>query len=120
VYSQFHRHSKNSLLNAHVRLAILKFGQTINSQVKSIQFKSLLLLAIVYLHDMVTCTSDSIFFYSQVCGLSVLKRTRLGFSPTDVPATSHVKFRRCKRPIFVFICEWAKRNSCCVADSKVA
>jgi hypothetical protein len=33
------------------------------------------------------------------------KRTHLGFSPTDLPATSHVKFWRRKQPIFVFICE---------------
>jgi hypothetical protein len=34
-----------------------------------------------------------------------LKSTHLGFSPTDVPATFHVKFWRGKQPIFVFICE---------------
>ena len=53
-----------------------------------------------------------VYMYTQICDENALI---WGF-----PATSHVKFWRRKQSIFVFICEGAKRNSRCVADSKVA
>ena len=44
-----------------------------------------------------------VYMYTQICDENTLI---WGFPPpTDVPATSHVKFWLRKQPIFVFICE---------------
>jgi hypothetical protein len=58
-----------------------------------------------------------VYMYTQICHENALI---WGFPLTDVPATSHVKFDDVNNQYSYSYVKGAKRNSRCVADSKVA